>query len=277
MAVIRKKRNRMLFFAVAGALGMGVFCGCVFWLYTQKTGIRPVEFLKMEEKMEPSVVVRLRRDVSAEEILSSRDLEEVMVQVPEGKIKQQGRSFYEGKCLKISMGKDSILSEPVVYEGQKTADDVRLLNLSYVKLNEKMKIGDYVDIRISFRSGGDYVLLSRKKIQDIAGNHAAGEEGMEEINALWLQVNEEEILRLASAVVDAFYQEGCEIYAIQYVSETQEAASVTYPVNETVRKLLDTDPNVITLAQGTMTDSMRRELRSALEREDDAEEKFELD
>lgn len=269
MTVIRKKRSKLLFSAAVGAVGMGICCGGIFLLYTQKTGIRPSEFLKMEEKMEPSVVVRLLKDVSEGEILSSQDLEEVMIQAPEGKIKHQERSFYEGKRLKISMEEDGILSESMVYDGQKTADDVRLLNLSYVKLSEKMKDGDYVDVRISFRNGGDYVLLSRKKIQDISGNGADGEEGEEERNALWLQVNEEEILRLASAVVDAFYQEGCEIYAIQYVSETQEAAVVTYPVNETVRKLLDADPNVAALAQGSMTDGVRKELRSALEKEEE--------
>ena len=52
-------------------------------------------------------------------------------------------------------------------EGKKAADDERLLNLSYVKLNEKMKVGDYIDIRISFRNGGDYILLPKKKIQVI--------------------------------------------------------------------------------------------------------------
>lgn len=187
-----------------------------------------------------------------------------MVQVPAGSLKEQEISAYEGKSLKLSLEQGCILSPAMLCSTQKAADDERLLNLSYVRLSEKMKVGDYIDIRISFRNGGDYVLLSKKKIQDIGGNSIEKETGK---NALWVQVNEEEILRLASAVVDAYYQEGCDIYAIQYVSETQKAAFVTYPVNETVKELLEADPNVVTMAEGMIAENTRKELRSALGKE----------
>lgn len=264
MAVIRKRKGRLLLSAGAGALGMGIICFGLFFACTQKLGIAPKELFKAEDKLEQAVLVRLTGKVLEGEVLSASNMEEIQIQAPEGAVRGPGMRAYEGKVLKLSMDKHSILSQQMVYEGEAPGDDERLLNLSYVKLSEKMKAGDYVDVRISFRNGGDYVLLSRKKIQDISGNTAAGEEGGE-YNALWLQVNEEEILRLASAVVDSFYQEGCEIYAIQYVSELQKAAAVTYPVNETVRKLLESDPNVAMLAEGNLPEGTRRELRAAME------------
>lgn len=266
MTIIRKGKGKLLLSAGAGALGMGAVCFGMVFACTQKLGIAPEELLNAQEKMEQTVLVRLTEEVSEGEILSAANLEEIRIQAPVEMVKKQSISAYEGKTAKLSLDRHSVLSPEMVYEGEVPADDERLLNLSYVKLSEKMKAGDYVDVRISFRDGGDYVLLSRKKIQDIAGNDAAGEGGSE-YNALWLQVNEEEILRLASAVVDSFYQEGCEIYAIQYVSEMQKPASVTYPVNETVQKLLASDPNVTMLAEGSLPEETRRELRAAMEQE----------
>lgn len=270
MVVIKKRKGKIILSAIMGALITGIIFGVFLFIYTQKIGLNPKELLKMKERLEPSVLICLSCDTLEGEILTAEHLKEVMVQVPQGNIKQHSLSDYEGKSLKISLGQGSILSLDMLCEGQKAADDERLLNLSYVKLNEKMKVGDYIDIRISFRNGGDYILLPKKKIRDITGNDADSQEIGQ--NALWLQVNEEEILRLASAVVDAYYQEGSEIYAIQYVSELQKAAEVTYPVNEIVKKLLEVDPNVIQLAQGDIENYDRKELRSALEKEFDEEE-----
>lgn len=266
MAVIKKRKGKMLLSAVIGALLMGLICAGTFLICIQKIGMNVTQLFQMKGNMEPIELMKLSRDISEGEVLLEEDLKPVIVQVKERSILQQDISMYKGKCLKVSLKEGCILSPDMVCSPQKTADDERLLNLSYVRLSEKMRAGDYVDIRISFRNGGDYILLSKKKIQDIKGN-SIGEEGTE-LHALWLKVNEEEILRLASAVVDAYYQEECDIYAIQYVSEMQKAATITYPVNETIKKLLENDPNVTALAQH-MTDNIRKELRDALEKGDE--------
>ena len=263
MAVIRKKKGKIILSVLAGAVGMGILCGISFFFYVQKTGVQLSAFFQMENKLEPSVLVCLSQDVSDGKPLTEAALKEVSVQVPEGQFTRHDISEYIGKCLKLSLNSGSILSENLVYVPPKINDDERLLNLSYVKLNEKMENDDYVDIRISFRNGSDYVLLSKKRIVDIAGNIA----GEESANALWIQAGEEEILRLASAVVDSFYQEGCEIYAIEYVSEMQEAAEITYPVNEAVRKLLSSDPNIAELAQGNLSEQIRDNLEKELKKE----------
>lgn len=264
MEIIRKGKGKILLAAGVGALSMGLVCCGVLFVYTQKLGIAPKELLTSGDKLEQTVLVRLTKNVMEGECLSSDNMEEIKIQAPQGEVHHAGMSAYDGKVLKISMEQHDILSQNMVYEGEVPQDDERFLNLSYVKLSEKMGIGDYVDIRISFRDGGDYVLLSKKKIQDLSGNTLQGEEGGE-YNALWLRVSEEEILRLASAVVDSFYQEGCEIYAIQYVSELQKAAAVTYPVNETVRNLLASDPNVAALAEGNLNEKESKKLRNAIE------------
>lgn len=268
MVVIRKGKKKVILSVLAGAAGMGILCTVLFFVSMKKAGIEPSDIFEEENRQEEVTAICLERDVDEGEVLSDNDLEVVTLRVAEGRMKGQNISEYEGKCTKLSMKKGTILSSELVYDFPGVADDERLLDLSYVKLNEKMEAGDYVDIRISFRNGSDYVLLSRKKIRDISGNgteddYNYGETG----NVLWLEVNEEEILRLASAVVDSFYQEGCEIYAIEYVSEMQKEAQITYPVNATVKKLIAEDANITELAQGNLSEEQQIKLRESLEAE----------
>lgn len=133
-----------------------------------------------------------------------------------------------------------------VYEAEIT-DDMRLHKYTFIKLTERMKKGDYVDIRISFPNGADFVLLSKKQIQDISIPLENAEE-----NALWLYVTEEEILRLSSAVVDAFLDDGCSVYAVQYIKDEQKAAIMNYKVNDVVAQLIADDPNIVKKAENVL-------------------------
>lgn len=161
-----------------------------------------------------------------------------------------------GKRLLSDTAEGTRLTENAVYEGEPLTDDVRLHKYTCIKLTEKMKKGDYVDIRISFANGGDFILLSKKQIQDI---HVPEENESE--NALWLNVSEEEILRLSSAVVDAYLNEGCSIYAIQYIQKGQKAAVMNYKVNDVVEQLIEDDPNIVKKAENVLEWELWKELK----------------
>lgn len=151
-------------------------------------------------------------------------------------------------------------------------DDLRIHKYTYIELTEKMKKGDYIDIRISFANGADFILLSKKQIGDIVyGNPEMGSE-----NALWLYMTEEEILRLSSGAVDAYLNEGSVIYAISYVEDSQKEAYVTYPVNDVVRQMIADDPNIVAKAENVLEWSRFRELNEEEETKK-AEEETSLD
>lgn len=154
----------------------------------------------------------------------------------------------EGTRLMADTPEGTRLTEEAVYEGAPFTDDMRLHKYACIKLTERMKRGDYVDVRISFANGADFVLLSKKQIQDIT---LPQEEGGGE-NALWLHVSEEEILRLSSAMVDAFLNEGCSIYAVQYIQKNQKAAVMNYKVNDVVAQLIQDDPNIVEKAENVL-------------------------
>ncbi len=49
-----------------------------------------------------------------------------------------------------------------------------------------MKKSDFVDVRIKFPTGQDYILLSKKKVEDLSNNR------------VWYHMNEKEILSMSS-------------------------------------------------------------------------------
>lgn len=138
----------------------------------------------------------------------------------------------------------------IIYE-----NDMRLIKYEFIKHTEKLSVGDYVDIRISFSDGLDFIILSKKKIEDISQSSNNTNN-----NAVWLIVSEEELLRMSSAVVDSYINNGCSIYAIEYVSNKQEEATVNYPVNEIVKQLIAEDPNIISKAKRKLISSLRNKI-----------------
>lgn len=161
-------------------------------------------------------------------------------------------------------------TEMAPIEGQKVENDWRIHGFPYIKLTNQLQVGDYVDVRISFADGGDFVLLSKKQIKSLS---PLREEG---VAAIWMIVTEEELLRLSSAAVDAYLNEGCSIYAIQYVSDTQKEAIVNYVVNDTVKQLMAEDPNIVKRAENVQEYSLWKEYGTSIHREDTYPEQDEI-
>ena len=78
------------------------------------------------------------------------------------------------------------------------------------------------------------------------------------------ELNEEEILRMASATIDAYTTSGAYIYTTRYISTQQDEAVPTYLVRAETIDLLDSDPNVLTKATQTLNLSARLSLEARL-------------
>lgn len=82
---------------------------------------------------------------------------------------------------------------------------------------------DVVDVRISFPDGSDYIVLSKKTMKNLIYD-----------SSIWYTtLNEQEILTLTSAIIDAYTNTGTYIYLTRYTNPTiQEANACTYPVRD---------------------------------------------
>lgn len=140
------------------------------------------------------------------------------------------------------------------------ATDSREYEMQVVNLMVDQKENDYVDIRIMFPDGSDYLVLPKKQIRNLSLENCV----------FWTYLNEEEILRMASATIDAFTITGTKIYATRYVeSNLQKEATPTYLVNATVQDMMDSnsayyDKNLLTKAISTLNALARKSMEERL-------------
>lgn len=147
---------------------------------------------------------------------------------------------------------------PVMYvmvTDKAITNDSREFELSAVNLTTDQDVYDVVDVRILFPDGSDYVVLAKKEINQLSL-----------ANCVFSTIlNEEEILRYACAIIDAYTTTGARLYTTRYVEGSlQEAATPNYPVRESTRKLLQTDPNVVSTAADTLNEQARYDLEKRL-------------
>ncbi len=125
-----------------------------------------------------------------------------------------------------------------------TTNDTRTQSYSRIVLPADLSTGDFIDIRYKLPDGRDYIVLSKKEVDIPAYN---GTYSPDTIN---LTMREDELLVLASAIVDAYRTEGSELYAIKYVEPgNQTAATTTYTVSQVIWDLINSDPNILTEAR----------------------------
>lgn len=205
----------------------------------------------------------LSRDLEAGEVIADSDIKEISVVKEEVDFEPPALDSCIGKQVKTALKKDTMISAGLLCTGSHEINNIRKLPYSYVKNAESLQTGDYVDVRISFPNGADFIILSKKEVLSMTDNDSR--EGQD----LWLGLDEEEILRMSSGVVDAYLFEGAYIYAALYMNPMQKQTVVNYPVNEVVEELIKRDPNIIQIAQNQKT----LELRSRIYENAPGEEK----
>ncbi len=214
-----------------------------FGVYQQNKIIADCDKKIQEYKIDlSSSCYQLNNDVSKNAKVKKEDLREV--KIPRElkskslilEIAKLNESYYSE-----DLEKGCILYKNMVYNYDGIESDLREYEISSLILPTGIEIGDYIDVRISFPNGLDYVVLSKKKIRSI--NEIEDEK---EGNLSTLYLNSEEILRLSSAMVDSYLNGEVKLYSTVYLDpQTQKASEVTYPSNSIVVEQMNIDANVL--------------------------------
>ncbi|MFZ5988343.1 MAG: hypothetical protein ACOYWZ_14620 [Bacillota bacterium] len=131
---------------------------------------------------------------------------------------------------------------------EKIPDDLREEEFNMFLLQSNLTKDKFIDLRITFPNGEDYIVLSKKKIRDI--NIAQ--------NTIWCWLNEKEMLTVSSAIVDAYLHKGTKLYTVTYVEPNSQKNSIpTYPAKLEVQKIMETDPNIVNRAKNALAEQMR--------------------
>lgn len=227
----------------------------------QKTRESLTYYEQLHEQYSYASFFVLTRDVTAGDELTADMFEVQRVQSTEdlSAAQQVTKEELVGRRLKVSLTKGAALSRDVVYEGPVVSDDERRVELREPQLPETLKENEYVDIRVAFPNGEDYLVVGHKRVYRLIRDE-------EEVLALQLRLSEEELLRYQAACVDTKTYQDTRLYAVQYTGEFQPAAQAYYPVNRAVFTLLQWDPNIVELFVVESEQERRALLESNLER-----------
>lgn len=163
-------------------------------------------------------------------------------------------SLDENKALiaKIDMSKNTVVTtNSVVTEDQTVTNDIRTIEYNMFTLPINVDVGDFVDIRITFPNGQDYIIVSKKEIKNIQGN------------TITFELPEQDILMLNSAIVESYIMTASNIYIAKYVEPgLQEKAINTYTPTTEVIKLIANDSNIVSSAKKELAERFNTDLRN---------------
>ncbi len=160
------------------------------------------------------------------------------------KTDKDGNPVQKEVMVKVNIPAGTIITKDMLAMGEKiVSKDVRMVEYSMINLPSEALEGDYVDIRLQFPEGQDYVVLGKKKIEKCTDT------------TIWIKQSEDELLTLNNAIIDSYLAEGSKLYATKYTEPgIQEAAQQTYPVSREVLELMDKNPNILEEAKKALAD-----------------------
>ena len=145
----------------------------------------------------------------------------------------------------IDIPKGTVITEKMLALKSEAVTDTNSINSTYrlveysmIMLPTELQKGDTIDVRISYPNGQDFIVAAKKVVEK------------SDSTSIWLKLREDEILKMNSAIIEAYSVEGAKLYAVNYTQPgIQAAANANYPVSDKVYELLVQDPNIATAIQ----------------------------
>lgn len=249
--VFRPQRYRTMLGFLLGMLLTIIVSGIAFFYYQgnineiNEQKVLEIKNIAVEEYIQshPTRLIYIAvSDKNAGEVLTDQDL--IPAEIGEDILPADAitePSSVVGKVIRCNISKNTAITSSLLYDEKDYPDDMRLVEYTTINLPQKLEPMEYVDIRIMFPNGLDYIVLSKKQVTDLQRQSAENQK-----NTIWFHSGEEEILRMASAIIDASIVEGTMLYAVPYVApEIQSEAVRTYPSNPEVISLILQNPNIV--------------------------------
>lgn len=158
------------------------------------------------------------------------------------------------------------VQEEVTQKDERWNGKERGIEVKGVALQQGLQEGDQIDIRIRYPDGEEYVVIAQRGCYDVSI----------EKNTMTMWLLEEEMLRLASSMVDCEYMNGI-LYTVRYRRDRrQETSTVNYIPKEAVYELMQNNPNVVEKAQISLWKKYRQTLEENMRLQNKESEKWNL-
>ncbi len=262
MSQIKKKTMQGIAIGASiGVVGIGL---TIWWSISTIKSYETGTNKKFNARYNQDVAV-LTQDVIQGEVIEDSMLTTVSVHkktVPSGALK---KSDISGKVAKYNIAANVPLTDSMLTTEIIDAD-IRSQEINTVVMPSDLDEGDYVDIRIMYPNGTDYIVLAQKQVEKISGQ------------TMWLNLAEDERLLLNSAMVDSFLNSGTKLYATKYAdsdSQIKIAADIALENNNTTNddtetttsttttnKSLTASDNATAVVQGQLRETIKSEIDS---------------
>ena len=249
----RKARNSILLGIVIGLLIGAAICAV---LYMQLMKLQQ-EMKKTKDATKTAYV--LSKDVKSGEKIDMSMLKQQQVLqdvIPTDYISQA--DITENTISKLDMTKGTVVSKAQLQESDaKITSDLRLQEYNMLVLpQQQLDIGSFVDVRLRLANGQDYIVVSKKEVQNITED------------TIWMNLYEEETLAMSNAIVEAYKMPGTKLYVDVYVEPgNQDKAIPTYvPSAETIN-LINADKNITEEAKRALAERYSQDLRARREQD----------
>lgn len=221
----RMKRNSILTGLTVGlAIGL-VLCGC---LYVFLTGPG-----KNITSGDTKAVYVLGTTVKSGETITLANIKEKIVSIED--VPADAVSISKDVVAKIDLSAGTILTGGMISasDDDKLTNDLRIQEYNMISLPTTLSAGNFIDIRLQLPNGGDYIVVSKKKVLKCNST------------TVWLNMYEEEIELMSNAIIEYYIMAGSKLYATIYTDPGLQTASVgTYVPNSTVSSLISANPNI---------------------------------
>lgn len=158
---------------------------------------------------------------------------------------------------KIDLKEGTILTKDMLTtSSEQVTNDLRTQEYNMLSLPTDLVSGDFVDVRIRFGNGQDYIVASKKQvaIPTIAGAPAEG--------VINIKLSEDETIAMSSAIIETYQLKTAEMYVSRYTDPGMQVAAIpTYPVNAEALNLMDSNPNLLEEAKKAIASRYNRNLR----------------
>ena len=231
----RKARNSFLLGVVSMLIIALIAGGIIYFFVIQK------DKDKVDSRGKEIKVYVLNQNVKAGQEVTSAMLTEITSYenaVPEKTIGPGNLSTINENgdlvtsIAKTDLPKNTVLTEDLLKRSDLT-DDLRITEYNMITLPVGLNVGDTIDIRLRLGNGADFIVISKKYVEDIYGD------------TITLELTDAEIIMLNSAIVESYLAKTAEVYAVKFVDGIQEESVSTYVPTADATNLLSNDPNII--------------------------------
>lgn len=254
----RLKRSTKQYIIVAFICIVVIGTAAIVTSFTMIGQIREeYEYMLSEARQEinenkKSVLVALS-DIKTGEILSEDMVEEKFVYSSQAS---------ESYITKDDLGKAVIIDIPEgthIIKGMVAKNTVssilREVEYDVIYISSNIEASDFVDIRIFYPNGESFIVLSKKQLKGI----------QPDMPICYLWMDEEELLRMSAAIVDAALYRGTRLFMTKYIEPNiQEASIITYTPSISVLSLIEHDPNIVNRCSQLLNKEVRKALENRL-------------